>query len=276
MRHPRIAKAKGLRAGMLVDDHYALKSTLAAVDLKGASGLDWTALSDVLEEHGHVTVDDFLPASIANRLSAHLKQRQDWRWVLNSRERILELTRAQMSSLDSRAKSQLDDACYLAARTGFQFRYETIRTPDAARERMQSNDPLAALAERFCEGAMRAGFSRLLQRQDLSFADMQATAFGPGDFLTGHDDVIEGKRRVAAYVLNLSPIWRLEWGGLLIFHDANGIGRCFSPRFNRLHVFKVGQLHSVSEVTRAAPLRRYSLTGWFRLDAEQNAAPAPT
>ena len=275
MRHPNTDGRRTARR-MLVDDHHALKATLAAFDLHSGPKPDWTALSEVLEDHGHVTVDDFLPAPLAKRLTEHLKQRQDWRWVLNSGEKILELSRAQVSSLDGHAKSQLDDACHLAARTGFQFRYETIRTPDVARERMQSNDPLAALAERFCEGAMREGFSRLLQRQDLSFADMQATAFGPGDFLTGHDDVIKGKQRVAAYVLNLSPIWRLEWGGLLIFHDANGTGRCFSPRFNRLHVFKVGQLHSVSEVTRAAPLRRYSLTGWFRLDAEQNAAPAPT
>jgi Rps23 Pro-64 3,4-dihydroxylase Tpa1-like proline 4-hydroxylase len=31
---------------------------------------------------------------------------------------------------------------------------------------------------------------------------------------------VAGKNRVAAYVLNLTPRWRVEWGGLLMFHDA--------------------------------------------------------
>ena len=97
------------------------------------------------------------------------------------------------------------------------------------------------------------------------FADAQGTAYSPGDFLTGHDDAVEGKNRYAAYVLGLTPVWREEWGGLLMFHPgAAGEGQFLIPGLNRLSLFAVGQQHSVSLVSRATPVRRYSITGWLR------------
>jgi Rps23 Pro-64 3,4-dihydroxylase Tpa1-like proline 4-hydroxylase len=99
----------------------------------------------------------------------------------------------------------------------------------------------------------------------IDFADMQATAYAPGDFLTPHTDDVAGKNRVAAYVLNLTPKWEVEWGGMLAIHDpeANRV-LGLPPAFNRLNLFAVPRLHSVTEVTRIAPNRRYSLTGWLR------------
>ncbi|MFD1789097.1 2OG-Fe(II) oxygenase family protein, partial [Sphingomonas floccifaciens] len=62
----------------------------------------------------------------------------------------------------------------------------------------------------------------------------------------------------------LTPQWRPEWGGLLLFHDDREVAHGFVPGFNTLNLFRVPQRHSVSEVTRAAPHRRYSITGWLR------------
>ena len=100
---------------------------------------------------------------------------------------------------------------------------------------------------------------------EIEYADAQATAYAPGDFLTVHDDAVEGKFRRAAYVFGLTPVWRLEWGGLLLFHGSDGHVDCgWVPTFNTLNLFKVPQLHSVSEVTQAAAYRRYAITGWLR------------
>jgi len=90
------------------------------------------------------------------------------------------------------------------------------------------------------------------------------TAYGHGDFLTGHDDDLAGSGRAAAFVLGLTPQWRLEWGGLLMFHELGqvpfwGMG----PQFNTLDLFAVPKYHSVSLVSPAAPRRRYSITGWL-------------
>jgi Rps23 Pro-64 3,4-dihydroxylase Tpa1-like proline 4-hydroxylase len=76
---------------------------------------------------------------------------------------------------------------------------------------------------------------------------------------------VVGKNRLAAYVYGLTKGWRIEWGGMLLFHGphertANGM----APRFNTLDLFSVPQQHSVTMVTPAAPHRRYAVTGWLR------------
>jgi Rps23 Pro-64 3,4-dihydroxylase Tpa1-like proline 4-hydroxylase len=74
--------------------------------------------------------------------------------------------------------------------------------------------------------------------------------------------------RRAAYVLNLTPEWRPDWGGLLQFYDAMGnVSRAFTPGFNVLNIFRVPQPHSVSWVTPLAAAPRYAVTGWLRAAA---------
>jgi Rps23 Pro-64 3,4-dihydroxylase Tpa1-like proline 4-hydroxylase len=106
------------------------------------------------------------------------------------------------------------------------------------------------------------------RHEELAFTDGQATAYGPGDFLTGHDDDVAGKNRLAAYVYGLTPNWRVEYGGLLLFHETHDrTVSGLAPRFNSLDLFRVPRRHSVSQVTAAAPHHRYAVTGWLRSGA---------
>jgi len=124
---------------------------------------------------------------------------------------------------------------------------------------------LAAFAGFMSFGPARDLLRSITGDPEIRFADAQATAFSPGDFLTRHDDDVPGKNRSAAYVMSLNPEWRVEWGGLLLMHDADGCSAdAIVPGFNRLNLFTVPQVHSVSEVTKATPFRRYSITGWLR------------
>ena len=238
--------------------------TEVGLDLRLGSH-DAAALARAFALDGVVHIPNFLAGDAAERLHAMLRARQDWRQVVTSESGTVELdrdTRAAMAPEQARA---LDDAVYARARTGFQFRFETIRVPDAAADRAASDDPLAALAEWLSQGEAREFLRAVTGAEDIAFADAQGTAYSPGDFLTGHDDRIEGKDRRAAYVLGLTPVWRIEWGGLLLFHGANGhVSRGLMPSFNSLNLFAVPTMHSVSEVTRAAAYRRYAVTGWLR------------
>ena len=58
--------------------------------------------------------------------------------------------------------------------------------------------------------------------QEIVWADAQATLYRPGDFLNVHDDEAGGRKRLVAYVLNLTPIWRPDWGGALNFLGPTG------------------------------------------------------
>lgn len=226
--------------------------------------LDANALSRQYARQGRVRIDDFLTVDSAVQLLQHLRDRSDWRWVTNSGDKVFEFTREGRAAFSADQAAALDDATYATARSGFQYRFETLRVPDDDAARMASDDVLAAFATWLSSPEPIALLRRVTGVQTIDFADMQATAYGPGDFLTGHDDAVAGKQRHAAYVLGLNPTWRTEWGGLLLFHGADASVQGQMPAFNTLDLFSVPQTHSVSEVTRAAANRRYSITGWLR------------
>lgn len=226
--------------------------------------LDATELAQAFSVHGRVQIPAFLDPADAEALFGQLRYREDWIQVVNSGEKLFELSRQTRAEMSDDQRSALDVAVYAGARNGFQFRYETIRVPDDQPSRDASDDPLAVLATFLSSDPARELLRTVTAEPDITFADAQATAYAPGDFLTAHDDAVAGKRRKAAYVFGLTPQWRPEWGGLLLFHDDERVAEGFVPAFNTLNLFRVPQRHSVSEVSRAAPYRRYSVTGWLR------------
>jgi Rps23 Pro-64 3,4-dihydroxylase Tpa1-like proline 4-hydroxylase len=228
--------------------------------------IDPVALAASYAHTGRVTIAPFIADEQAVALHHALRSRTDWRQVVNSgADKIFEFDRAAQAALDAGQREALDQAIYAGARRDFQFRYETVRVPDDDRERAASDDLLHGFARFLSGGAARELLRQITGDGAIAFADAQATAFSPGDFLTRHDDAVAGKNRAAAYVMSLNPEWRIEWGGLLLMHHQAGYGAdAIVPGFNQLNLFAVPQVHSVSEVTRAAAYRRYSVTGWLR------------
>lgn len=232
--------------------------------LRLADDLDWDRFGHDYRSTGRLHIPGFLHPDDATLLHQSLKGRQDWRLVLNQGKKSFDLDRAAQAALTPEKKGQLTDAVHAEARYGFQYLYESIRVPDAPEQRA-GDDPLIAFARFMSSDPVRERLRSVTGRPGIDFADAQATAYSPGHFLTGHDDEVAGKNRHAAYVFNLNPVWRPEWGGLLLFHGADGhVDGGLTPSFNALNLFAVPQLHSVSLVAPFAANRRYSVTGWLR------------
>lgn len=226
---------------------------------------DRLALAEQFCLHGRIHIADFLTADCAEALFQSLKQRQDWRLIINQADKTFELDRPAQAALTEEKRDALDQAVYAAARYGFQYQYEAIRVPDGEEERSAMDDPLAGFASFMSSAEVVDLFRGITGKAGIEFADAQATAYAPGHFLTAHDDKVAGKKRHAAYVFGMTPVWRADWGGLLLFHGADGhIERGFAPSFNALNIFAVPQPHSVSIVAPFAASRRYSVTGWLR------------
>lgn len=226
--------------------------------------IDASSAAQSFRECGHVRLQGLLDTAQAEALHAQLRARTDWKMVLNSAGKVIELDREVRAAMTSEQRDALDVAVYSNAREGFQYRFETLRVPDDAVARQLSDDPLFRFAQWMSEEPALALLRQITGVEAVDFADAQGTAYAPGDFLTGHDDVVRGKARHAAYVFGLNPVWRAEWGGALLFHGPDGSLSGHMPGFNTLDLFRVGHMHSVSEVTRAAAYRRYSITGWLR------------
>ena len=235
------------------------------MQLSLASSIDTESARGQFLAGGHAQVMPWLSEESAQALHAELAARDDWREVINSGEKVFELDRANQARLGAADRERLEAAINAGAMAGFQHRFESIRVPDDPAERAAR----ATMLDQFAEFMSSAGTLEVLTQitglAALDFADAQATTYRPGDFLTGHHDDVAGKNRRAAYVLGLTPEWRTEWGGLLLFHDEqDDVGRGLLPRFNCLNLFAVPQTHSVSQVASYAGATRLSVTGWLR------------
>lgn len=226
--------------------------------------LDRSALAAEYAARRRVRIHNLLARDTVDALYAYLNDHEGWWQLMIARGGILELDRRMRAEMKAEELAALDTDVHGQARFGFQYRYEGLRVPDDE-ESLAEDDPLTAFAHLMSSEPMLDFLRDVTGSPEIAFTDGQATAYGPGDFLTGHDDDVPGKDRIAAYVFGLTPQWRPEWGGVLLFHEE-GEERVAGhvPRYNVLDLFAVPQRHSVSIVTPAAPARRYAVTGWLR------------
>ncbi|WP_025549427.1 2OG-Fe(II) oxygenase [Sphingobium fuliginis] len=223
----------------------------------------------ILREHfaceGRVQIADFLEAPQALALRASLSERSDWRHVINGESQVFEIAADRFDALPDETRKTLEQAMFAKASHGFQFQFDTIRVPDEKSKRQAASEHLAAFATFMSSQEVLEFIAAITGEKGIGFADAQATRYRPGDFLTRHDDAVAGKNRRLAYILGLTPGWRPDWGGLLLFHGAGeNVTDIFVPHFNRLSLFAIGQPHSVSHVAPFAGAERLSVTGWLR------------
>lgn len=235
------------------------------IDFQLNPDLDVEALANEYAARRRVRVHGLLARPGIAELYEFLDGHDGWWQLINTPRGIIELDRPTRARMSGKRRAALDGEVHEGARFGFQYRYEGLRVPDDADEVEGGEDPLAAFARLMSSETMINFLRQVTGSAEVAFTDGQATAYGPGDFLTGHDDDVPGKDRIAAYVFGMTPRWRPEWGGLLLFHaDDEATVAGHVPRLNTLDLFAVPQNHSVSIVTPAAPTRRYAITGWLR------------
>ena len=225
---------------------------------------DVAALAEEYQRQGRIRIQRLLADDGLPELYDYLHEHDGWWQLINTPDGIVELDRAARAEMSAEEREALDRQVNENALAGFQYRYEGLRVPDED-EKDDVTDPLDEFAALMSSEPMLDFLRAVTGSSEVAFTDGHATAYGPGDFLTGHDDDVEGKDRIAAYVFGMTPRWRLEWGGLLLFHGANHASVSgHVPRINTLDLSSVPQRHSVTMVTPAAPTRRYAITGWLR------------
>lgn len=221
--------------------------------------------ADELRTSGWVRIEPGFTSDSADALYRHLAEEVQWWRVVNQGDKTWDLGPDSIAALDGPAGAEFTRSIHASAQEGFQFLYDSVRVSENREERGARGLLVDRLIDRLNDPDMLEVFRHLTGNRSIALVDGQATRYLAGHFLTGHDDGVEGKNRIAAYVVNLTPRWRTEWGGLLQFHDARGdLTHALAPTFNAINVFNVPQLHSVSYVTPFAGAPRYSITGWLR------------
>ena len=225
---------------------------------------DFAAAAERLARTGRTRVPGLFGEGAEALYAAILAPDQPWvRTFLNPLGADIPVATLDASSLEDQA--HVTQQAYAGATEGLQFLFDRLRLGPAREAGMATPQILFDLLDLFNTEAFLSFARRLTGDDRIAFSDGQVTRYLPGHFLNRHSDANPRTERLYAYVLNLSPGWRAEWGGLLQFLDEGGdVTETFTPSFGALNVFAVPQMHAVSTVAPFAGGPRYSVTGWWR------------
>jgi SM-20-related protein len=220
--------------------------------------LDRSILAQKFERSGRVQIRNLLTEASARRLHHALKHETPWGLILNEGKEAHEF-----ETVSEQDHQDFAIAAWERAHRGFQYFYHYYRLL----ENRTAYPPPDHYLAKFLTLLTAPHFLSLMRDvtgvQAIAWASSTATLYKPFDFLSIHDDDHPGNRRLIAYSLNLTPNWRPDWGGALQFYDTRDhIEEGYLPTFNTLNLFRVPQLHSVTQVSSFGGLR-YVISGWF-------------
>lgn len=224
------------------------------------SQFDRVRLAETFARSGRVRVPDLLTVHSAQRVHRALEKETPWGLTWNNGKETFEY-----SSVSARDYEAMAVAAWERARSGFQYFYRSYRLTERGIT-FPAPDHYLAKVVAFLHSP---GFFSLVRDvtgiSNLSWISATATLFEPLDFLTLHDDGL-AKGKLVAYALNMTPHWRPDWGGALLFFDQDHhIEEGHMPTFNSLILFRVPMRHAVGQVA-AFGGSRYTISGWFGAD----------
>ncbi|MEM7360157.1 MAG: 2OG-Fe(II) oxygenase family protein [Pseudomonadota bacterium] len=226
---------------------------------------DLNQLTETFEQFGRVQIPEFLVSDSANKIHQALEEQSEWNLAWNNQGQHTDMSFTGVMNWTEEQRKTLEKRIHTQAEQGFQYCYSAIPIFDIYQNNLMPDHFFNEIYELFNDPGLLAMVRQITDLDAIRYTDMQATRFSKGHFLTEHDDNVKGKNRLAAFVLNLTPHWRDDWGGALIFPDQKGSeSKSLFPKFNVLNIFAVPQKHLVSFVTPFAGAHRYSITGWFR------------
>lgn len=242
--------------------------SLAAGGLSLASGLDPDRLAGAFARRGRLHLPGLMPDEQAQAIGAALAVAVPWHKSMHVGGKSYDFALDTLAAMPADKRAALDATFVEGGKSGFQYQFDAWRLSDVVEGGQRKGGPLApleAIYDLLNSEPFLAFIRALTGEPRAAYVDAQATRYRPGDFLTAHDDDVEGKSRLFAYVMNFTPAWRADWGGLLAFHDADGhVAEAYTPTFNALNIFRVPQLHAVTQVASFAAGPRLSITGWIR------------
>ncbi|WP_334048119.1 2OG-Fe(II) oxygenase [Alteromonas gracilis] len=222
------------------------------------SQLDSSVVSKTFAENGRVRIKNVLNNDDAGYLFKALSQHTKYEMAFVRGGKYETFDEYAWRQLDVQTKRQITDEILKNASEGIGFVYGRHALNNTV------NKQLGAFNRWINSEATLNWVKGLSGIDNISAAKVQATRFMPGQFLTRHQDIVNNEDRKIAFVLNLSPEWHPDWGGLLQFFELDGTTtESWAPEFNTLNLFDVEHIHSVTYVTPFTKQPRYSLSGWF-------------
>jgi Rps23 Pro-64 3,4-dihydroxylase Tpa1-like proline 4-hydroxylase len=235
------------------------------------AALDREALADEYRRDQRIRIDNILQDDIAERIRSILSRGVPFEFAYFLDGAIRTVSQNEMAGFGAAEKANLSRGLMQNATQGIGFLYCRYRVdPGTTVADADTDADLRFLREvvEYLNSAEMLDFVRGISgRNDLVRADAQYTRYSAGQYLTRHSDDVQGETRKLAYVFGFTRNWHPDWGGLLQYFEKDGTPRdAWAPAFNRLVLFDVRHVHSVTYVAPFAGGDRLSMTGWFYAD----------
>jgi len=227
--------------------------------------VDYAPWRQRLLANTRVQIPDILEDHYAQQIHAALAAETEWSLAYQEGDAPARLEPAEYAALDAAQRTALVARVAGAARGRYAYVYENYSMTQRYADPARAGHLLQALVDVFHYEPILEFIRGLTGDPDITRVRIQATRYLPGHLLRRHDDTgYDEQKRRFAFVFNLGRGWQPDWGGLLHFLDAQGqVADTFVPWYNSMSLFKVPQLHCVSQVAAWAEAPRYALTGWF-------------
>lgn len=218
----------------------------------------------VFKAHRRLHIPSILDPGSARLLHETVSGSGDWtRSIHLEAGKDVDIRVDELEALAAEERARFETTLVNSSTDSLKYVFDTVRVSSE----LDGGRPVTAAMRAvhdFVNGRPFLDFIRRLTGDErVAFADVMATRYLSGHFATAHGDELADQRRLYAYVLNLTPQWRADWGGVLMFLDEDGhVAEGYVPRFNALNVFAVPQTHAVSLVSPLARAPRLSVTGW--------------
>jgi SM-20-related protein len=230
------------------------------------SGLDLQQLGSGFRISRRLRISNILEPAGAEALYKHLSQDIPWRCYLVANSRKCGTGPLQPREGNVDQDQQLTKLARESARDGYAYLYDANLDMSDDFVDMSGDLSLFTQLSAFLNSPTFLGLvGRVLGSSEIERASAVATRFRTGHFMTFHDATPSADptgRRVANYIINLTPEWRPEWGGMLEFRELDGQRvDAYIPCFNSLDLYAFPQGHWISAVSCFASGPRYAISG---------------
>jgi len=225
---------------------------------------DPVKLGELLQRDGVLQIKNFLTAKSAETIHQWLLENKTWYLAYNDGDNFYESPMAQVQQAPAQERQQLMNSIYQRATTQFQYLFIQYYITQAIELGEDNGHPMHEMHSWINKQSTLDFMRTLVGESAIKKADSYASCYSPGHFLTQHEDHHEKHDRVAAYVISMTKVWDVNWGGHLAFYDDIGnVKQAFIPGYNCFNVFLIPQRHAVQPVASFANTNRLSYLGWL-------------
>ncbi|MBE1298866.1 MAG: hypothetical protein GJ680_03005 [Alteromonadaceae bacterium] len=213
-------------------------------------------------DFGWARITDILSNPFAEKVIQNIVKNVEFKNTFMLGEERLGFSDNELANLTGEKRQALFSQINKQASEGKGFVYGQV--PLAADTLSDTHQALKTLLQWINEEDTVDMFKDITGLSQMAFAKCQVARFSQGQFLLKNTLKAENKNSQLGFILDLTPDWDTDWGGLLQLHSTNDMpASAFTPQFNSMIIFNASSAYSVTYLAPFIKYYKYCVMGEF-------------